>query len=147
MTKAAKNRTYTKLLGVVIARYCGNGNAMRFEDAAERAGCSASLLRQLARGNSEVGVGFDRAMEIVKALPDEAATEFFAGLGFTGLARIDRVPGCFRKLHTAASRLTHRLAQMFEDNRIDHHEEAELQTKDLPMMQAVLSRCLRRTSA
>lgn len=143
MRNIRENRTHLKLLGQVLSHYCGHGNAVRFEDLAETVGCSGTLLRRVAKNPEDrsLHVSFELAMEIVKALPDEAAAEFFAGLGFHGLRRTDGVPACWRRAHVAATRFGHVLATMFADNRIDHREEAELRTKHVPALQAEISRC------
>jgi hypothetical protein len=141
MSKASENKTYTRLLGEVLGRYCGKGNQMKFDDVAERAGCTTSLLIQLKNGTG--AVGFDTAMEIIRELPEEAAGEFFAGLGFTGLHRIDGAEPCFEEAHHHCAQTTAYFAEAYLDRRIDHQEQRRLVKNFFPKVIAVFSRCMR----
>jgi hypothetical protein len=141
MSKAAENKTHTRMLGDVIGRYCGHGNQIKFEELAERAKCSGSLLSQLKAGNG--AIGFDLAMDVIKELPEEAQGEFFASMGLTGLHRIDGVAACFEDAHVECTRTVAYYAEAYRDRIVDHRERRLLVRDFFPKLMAVVSRCMR----
>lgn len=139
MAIRAKDRTYQRRLGQVLSRHVGLGKAMPVNDLAHGAGCSPKMIYALQRGDMAVSVSRELFCAILQKMPEEAMEEFMNGLGYAGARRLDNRPACFRKLHSMLARLSHKLAQAYEDDRLDHREEVELRAEIRPL-QSFLSR-------
>ena len=140
MRNEGQEISWPSVLANILRRHTGRGYQLTVAALAERARTTPKVLYMVRCGTYTPS--FDMAMRIICALPEEAAAEFLAVAGFTSPRRIDGVPGCFRKLHTAAAMLGHVMARMFEDGRIDHMEAAELRKRHLPVVEAEISRCM-----
>lgn len=136
-TKLISNSS--SVLADLLSRYCGHGKHMSVQEMADACGCSINTVYLAQHGTAP---GFDLGWCMVQQLPPEAQTAFLAALGLHGARRIDGPAGCFRRLHSATTRLGHIMARMFEDGRIDYREAAELQKVHLPALQTEASRCM-----
>lgn len=145
MFNRTKNYKFTLALGSVIARYCGHGNAMKYDDLAERAGCSGSLLRQLAKQTEDktFSLSFDMGASILAALPVEAQNDFFSSMGLTGAQKVDDVPPCFHAAHDEIGQTNAAYTKFLRDGKLDHREKLILVKQRFSRLIAVVSRCMR----
>jgi DNA-binding XRE family transcriptional regulator len=125
----------------LLRRHVGRGQPLSFEQLAELAGCSTKTLYQIEAGNFTPS--FDLGCRIVRCLPDAAATEFFAGLGFSGLVRIDAGEGSLYEAHHELARTGAAYADFLRDGLLDHREIRILRRDFIPRTLAAMARCVR----
>lgn len=139
MQKRLKDRTCQKLLGKALSHHVGLGKEMAVADLAHGVDCAPKVIYALISDDMEMSVSRELFGAILQKMPEGAMEEFLNGLGYAGARRLDNRPACFRKLHSMLARLSHKLAQAYEDDRLDHREEAELRAEIRPL-QSFLSR-------
>lgn len=138
MENGTEDFSYTGLLGEILNDFVGYRKQFEVEAFAREAGVSKNVVYGLLAGNYTTS--FEFAMRIVRVLPEEGAERFFAGLGFTGLRRIDGADGCHQEAHHELASASATYADFLRDRRIDHREDAILRTKVFPRVTAALSR-------
>ncbi len=120
MQTYAEDWSSREVLADLLRRYVGHGNMISVEALAQDCGCSIEAVYQARKGQT---VGLDLAMRMLRCLPDEAVTEFFSYMGFTGVHRIDGAAGDHQEAGIELASASMVYASAMRDCRIDHRED------------------------
>ena len=137
MHKHNEDFNSASVLAELLTRYTGRGG-LDVIDIAVQCGCSKEAVYSARKGV----VSLDLGMKMLRCLPDEAVTEFFASLGFHGARRIDGAAGCLHEVHYEASRTLAFYGKALRDRVLDHIEQRKLKREYLPRLKAAIARCI-----
>jgi hypothetical protein len=141
MQKHNEDFNSASVLAELLTRFTGRGG-LDVIDIAVECGCSKEAVYAARKGV----VSLDLGMKMLRCLPDEAVTEFFASLGFHGARRTDGGPACHHEAGHELAQTTAAYVDAARDGRIDHIEE-RLLTRHYFRVIACLSRLTARAGA
>ena len=137
------DRVHSRSFADALRLFVGQGKRFTVEAVAEASGVTVRNI--LAYRGGECGATFENAMAIIAVMPPEFAQQALKSSGIIEVKKAEPdAKACARRLNTRLAQHAARLAEMLEDGRIDHQEEAELR-RSLPELQAKITRYLAST--